>query len=80
MDPTTRQWRFRTGDKVRSADDVDLGKVVAVEPDAGPPARLVVEKGLLRKHALTVPVGAVRNYEDGTVYLDLPEAALEGAG
>ena len=80
MDPTTRQWRFRTGDKVRSADDVDLGKVVAVEPDAGPPARLVVEKGLLRKRALTVPVGAVCNYEDGTVYLDLPEAALEGAG
>ncbi len=80
MDPTTRQWRFQKGDKVCSADDVDLGKVVAVEPDAGPPVRLVVEKGLLRKHELTVPVSAVCNYEDGTVYLDLPMAALEGGG
>ncbi len=80
MDPTIQQWRFQVGDKVRSADDVDLGKVVAVEPDAGPPVRLVVEKGLLAKRTLTVPVSAVCNYEDGTVYLDLPEAALEGAG
>ena len=77
MDRTTQQWRFQTGDRVRSADDVDLGKVVAVEPDVGPPAILVVEKGLLAKRSLTVPVGAVCNYEDGTVYLDLPEAALE---
>ena len=80
MDPTTQQWRFQTGDKVCSADDVDLGKVVALQPDAGKPTHLVVEKGLLRKHELTVPVSAVCNYEGGTVYLDLPEAALGGGG
>ena len=80
MDPTIQQWSFRKGDKVVSADDVDLGKVVAVEPETGKPARLVVEKGLLAKRSLTVPVSAVCNYEDGTVYLDLPEAALEGGG
>ena len=80
MDPTTRQWRFQTGDAVRSADDVDLGKVVAVEPDAGPPAILVVEKRLLAKRTLTVPVSAVCNYEGGIIYLDVPKEALEGAG
>lgn len=80
MDPTTQQWSFRKGDKVYSADDVDLGKVVAVEPETGKPAHLVVEKGLLAKRTLTVPVGAVCNYADGTIYLDLPEAALGGGG
>ena len=80
MDPTIQQWRFQVGDKVRSADDVDLGKVVALEPDPLRPTHLVVEKGLLRKHELRVPVGAVCNYADGTVYLDLPQAALEGGG
>ncbi len=80
MDPTIRQWRFQTGDKVCSADDADLGKVVALEPDALRPTHLVVEKGLLRKHELTVPVAAVCNYEDGTIYLDATKDALEGAG
>ncbi len=80
MDPTTQQWRFQPGDKVRAADDADLGKVVALEPDPLRPTHLVVEKGLLRKHELRVPVGAVCNYEGGTIYLDLPQAALEGAG
>ena len=79
MDPTTQQWRFRVGDKVRSADDADLGKVVALQPDTLRPTHLVVEKGLLRKHELTVPVSAVCNYADGTIYLDQPQAALEGA-
>ena len=79
MDPTIRQWRFQVGDKVRSADDVDLGKVVALQPDMLHPTHLVVEKGLLRKHDLTVPVSAVCNYEAGTIYLDQPQAALEGA-
>ena len=80
MDPTTQQWRFREGDKVRSADDADLGKVAGFLPDATKPTHLVVTKGLLFKHDLTVPVSAVCNYEDGTVYLDLPKDALEGAG
>ena len=39
----------------------------------------VVEKGLLRKHEPTVPVSAICNYEGAAVYLDLPQAALEGA-
>jgi hypothetical protein len=80
MDPTTQQWRFQKGDKVCSADDADLGKVVALEPEVGTPAHLVVEKGLLAKRSLTVPVSAVCNYADGTIYLDLPRAALEGGG
>ena len=80
MDPTTQQWRFREGDKVCSADDADLGKVAELLPDAAAPTHLVVKKGVLVKHALTVPVSAVCNYEDGTIYLDLPKDALEGAG
>ncbi len=80
MDPTTQQWRFRVGDKVRAADDADLGKVRALLPDAARPTHLVVEKGRLRKHDVTVPVSAVCNYEDGTIYLDLAKDALEGAG
>ncbi len=80
MDPTIQQWRFREGDKVCSADDVDLGKVTEFLPDAAKPTHLVVEKGLLFKHDLIVPVNAVCNYEGGTVYLDLPKDALEGAG
>ena len=78
MDPASQQWRFQKGDKVRSADDVDLGKVVALQPDMLRPTHLVVEKGLLRKHELTVPVSAVCNYADGTIYLDQAQAALEG--
>ncbi len=80
MDPTVRQWRFREGDKVCAADDADLGKVVGFLPDAAKPTHLVVEKGLLRKQDLRVPVSAVCNYEDGTIYLDLPKAAVEAAG
>ncbi len=80
MDPTTQQWRFQKGDKVCLADDADLGKVVALEPEAGKPSHLVVEKGLLAKRSLTVPVSAVCNYEDGTIYLGLAKDALEGAG
>ena len=80
MDPTTQQWRFQPGDKVCAADDADLGKVVALEPDALRPTHLVVAKGLLRKHELRVPVSAICNYADGTVYLDRTQAALEGAG
>ena len=80
MDPTTRQWRFRVGDKVCAADDTDLGKVVTLLPDAARPTHLVVEKGLLRKHDVTVPVSAVCNYEGGTIYLDVPKDALAGAG
>ena len=79
MDPTIRQWRLPVSDKVRSADDVDLGQVVALQPHLLQPTHLVVDKGLLRKHDLTVPVSAVCNYEDGTIYLDQPQAALEGA-
>ena len=70
----------RGADPVRAADDADLGKVVALEPDALRPTHLVVEKGLLRKHDLRVPVSAVCNYEGGTIYLDVPKEALEGAG
>ncbi len=77
MDPTIQQWRFRQGDKVCSADDVDLGKVAELLPDGTKPTHLVVEKGLLFKHNLTVPVSAVCNYEDGTIYLDVPKDALE---
>ena len=80
MDPTIQQWRFGEGDKVCSADDQDLGKVAGFLPDATHPTHLVVRKGLLVKHGLTVPVGAVCNYADGTIYLDLPKAAVEGAG
>ena len=80
MDPTVRQWRFREGDKVCAADDADLGKVVGFLPDAAKPTHLVVEKGRLRKQDLRVPVSAVCNYEDGTIYLDLPKAAVEAAG
>ena len=80
MDPTTQQWRFREGDKVCAADDADLGKVVGFVPDAARPTHLVVEKGLLRKHDVTVPVSAVCNYEDGTIYLDLAKDAIAGAG
>ncbi len=80
MDPTIHQWRFKEGDKVYSADDADLGKVTALLPDAAAPTHLVVEKGLLRKQDLTVPISAVCNYEDGTIYLDVTKDALEGAG
>ena len=80
MDPTIQQWRFREGDKVCAADDADLGKVAGFLPDATKPTHLVVAKGLLVKHELTVPVSAVCNYEDGTIYLDLPKAAIEGTG
>ena len=80
MDPTTQQWRFREGDKVCLADDADIGSVAGLLPDATKPTHLVVKKGLLFKHDLRVPVSAVCNYEDGTVYLDLPKDALEGAG
>ena len=79
MDPS-QQWRFQVGDEVCSADDHKLGKVVAVQPDAMRPVYLVVEKGLLRKHELTVPVSAVCNYDDGTIYVDLTKDAAESTG
>ncbi len=80
MDPTIQQWRFQVGDEVCSADDHKLGKVVAVKPDAVRPTHLVVEKGLLRKHDLTVPVSAVCNYDNGTIYIDLTKDAAERTG
>ena len=80
MDPTTQQWRFQIGDKVCAADDADLGKVAELLPDAAAPTHLLVKKGVLVKHDLTVPVSAVCNDEGGTVYLDLAKDALEGAG
>ncbi len=66
-------------DKVCAADDADLGKVVGFLPDAAKPTHLVVEKGLLRKQDLRVPVSAVCNYADGTIS-DVPKDAIEGAG
>lgn len=80
MDPTIRQWRFKEGDQVCSADDHKLGKVVQFVPDMVSPTHLVVEKGLLFKHDLTVPVSAVTNYEGNTIYLNLTKAAVEQAG
>lgn len=80
MDPTTQQWRFQTADKVCAADDADLGKVVGFRSDATKSTHLVVKQGLLRKQELEVPVSAVCNYADGTIYLDLPKAAVEVAG
>ena len=71
MDPTISQWRFQKGDRVCSADDHTLGKVVDLVPDPTKPTHLVVEKGLLIKHDYRVPTSAVCNYEGGTVYLDL---------
>jgi hypothetical protein len=67
----------KEGDKVCSADDADLGKVVAFVPDMIRPTHLVVEKGVLRKHDLFVPVGAVSNYDGGTIYLDASKDAAE---
>jgi len=70
MDPTVQQWRFKEGDQVISADDHKLGKVIALVPDMLAPTHLVVEKGLLIKHDVQVPVSAVSNYAGGTIYLN----------
>jgi hypothetical protein len=80
MDPTIRQWRFKEGDEVRSADDQKLGKVVRFVPDMVSPTHLVVEKGLLFKHDFVVPVSAVTNYDGDTIYLNLTKDAAVSAG
>jgi len=54
------------GAQVRSADNEKLGKVVAVEP-----AYLVVEKGFLFPTDYYIPVSAIANTDDGTVYLNV---------
>jgi|SRR3954451_7622935 hypothetical protein len=80
MDPTMRQWRFKEGDEVCSADDHKLGKVVRFVPDMVSPTHLVVEKGLLFKHDYVIPVNAVTNYEGDTIYLNLTKDAAVNAG
>ena len=80
MDPTVAQWRFRVGDQVMSADDRKLGKIARLQPDATKPTHLVVERGRLVHQDMRIPVEAVSNYERGTVYLTLTEAAARTAG
>jgi hypothetical protein len=80
MDPTVSQWRFREGDQVVSADDHKLGKVVAFYPDMTSPTHLVVEKGLIFHHDYYVPVSAVSNYADRTIYLDVPKDTVLNQG
>jgi hypothetical protein len=79
MDPTVAQWRFRVGDQVVSADDHKLGKIARILPDSTKPTHLVVEKGRLVHHDMRIPVEAITNYERGTVYLTLTEAAARSA-
>lgn len=80
MDPTISQWRFKVGDQVLSADDHKLGKVCGVLPDMIHPTHLAVEKGKLFHRDYRIPVEAVCNYEDGTVYLSLTERDAVNAG
>ena len=75
MDPTFEQWRFKKGDQVVSADGHKLGKVVGCHPDGPRPTHMVVERGLLFHHDFRVPLRAVSNYEDGTVYLNVTKDA-----
>jgi hypothetical protein len=79
MDPTVAQWRFKVGDQVISADDHKLGKICSILTDSTKPTHLVVEKGRLVHHNLQIPVEAVANYEGGTVYLTLTEAAASAS-
>jgi len=71
MDPTVTQWWFKAGDRVISADDHQLGKVVAFVPDAATPTHLVLAKGIFVKHEHRIPVDAVEQYLDDTIYLGL---------
>ncbi len=80
MDPTIAQWRFKVGDQVLSSDDHKLGKVCGVLPDTTRPTHLAVEKGKLFHHDYRIPVEAVSNYEDGTIYLSLTERDARNAG
>lgn len=80
MDQSTRQWRFKEGDEVFSADDHKIGKLVALLPDMVSPTHLVVEKGFLFKHEYTLPISHVTNYTGSSIYLDLTKAAAEHAG
>ena len=79
MDPTIQQWRFKIGDQVVSADDHKLGKVARILPNATKPLHLVVEKGRLIHHDYRIPVEAVSNYENGTVFLRITEEAARAA-
>jgi rRNA processing protein Gar1 len=80
MDPTIQQWRYKIGDQVVSADDHKIGKVVRILPDVNRPTHLIVEKGRLIHHDYQIPVDAVSNYENGTIYLRLTEEASRNAG
>ena len=80
MDPTIQQWRFKVGDQVVSADDHKMGKVIRILPDTTKPTHLIVEKGKLIHHDYQIPVEAVSNYENGTVFLSITEDAARNAG
>ena len=75
MDRTDVGWNFREGDQVFGSEGDKVGKVVAVEPD-----RLVVEKGFFFPTDYAIPFGAVANYEDGKVYLNLTKDAALNQG
>jgi uncharacterized protein (TIGR02271 family) len=65
---TARQYQFREGDQVYSADGDKVGKLIAVSPTI-----LVVEKGWLFPNEYDIPVSAIANYDDadGKIYLSL---------
>lgn len=75
MDPTVQQWRFKIGDQVVTADDHKLGKIARILPESTRPTHLVVEKGRLVHHDYQIPVEAVSNYDNGTVFLRVTEEA-----
>jgi hypothetical protein len=71
------QWRFTIGDRVVTTDDHTLGTVRGFYPAAATPTHLIVEQGRLVHHDAYVPISAVANYAEGTIYLGV--AKDEGA-
>ena len=64
MDPTSVQRPCNVGDEVFGSDDAKLGTVTAADAQV-----VTVERGLLHKTHLLVPMRAINSCEGGKVYL-----------
>jgi hypothetical protein len=75
MDPLSEQRPYQIGDEVCGADDHKIGTIEAIGP-----THLVVEKGLLLKEQLYIPLEAVNNCSAGKVYLGVTKDEVKAQG
>lgn len=75
MTDATDQTQLPAGTTVESADGQKLGSIKEIQLN-----HYLVEKGLIFKHDLYVPKGAVTNYDGSTAWLSLSKDQIDAAG